>query len=76
MVLLWDHHCHTLTNLFKGHHEKQWIEEFQGERPIFKKGKWTTFSQLLTTIEGTSSEVLRVYQPTTSQHQIYTFVTL
>ena len=27
----------TLENLFMGHHEKQWIEESQGERPIFYK---------------------------------------
>ena len=27
----------TLANLFMGHHEKQWTEEFQGERPIFYK---------------------------------------
>ena len=23
----------TLANLFMGHHEKKWIEDFQGERP-------------------------------------------
>ena len=27
----------TLANLFMGHHEKQWIENFQGEKPIFYK---------------------------------------
>ena len=27
----------TLANLFMGHHEKQWIEAFQGEKPIFYK---------------------------------------